>query len=71
MLWPVVLGRGAHLIPKEFLYLYRHVRYGGLRAFQSRIGNFVDTPNILTNLGTCEPSFFFVSGLKWELPESH
>lgn len=63
ILWPLVLGKGAHITTKEFLFLYRPMKYEDLRTFQGGSGKFLAITEKVSNPNPCEPSFFFLSSL--------
>jgi hypothetical protein len=66
--WPMVLGEGVHLSAPEFLNLFAPVKYGHTWTLQARKKRFFSTPSTWSSNPVFESSFFFVSGLGWELP---
>jgi hypothetical protein len=68
--WPMVLGEGVQLSAPEFLNLFVPVRYGHTWTLQGRERKFFSSPSTWTSNPPFEKSFFFVSGLGWELPPS-
>jgi hypothetical protein len=66
--WPMVLGEGVQLSAPEFLNLFVPVRYGHTWTLQGRERKFFSSPSTWTSNPPFEKSFFFVSGLGWELP---
>jgi hypothetical protein len=66
--WPMVLGNGEQLSAPEFLNLFVPVKYGHTWTLQGRDRKFFSSPSTWQSNPPFETSFFFVSGLGWELP---
>jgi hypothetical protein len=66
--WPMVLGDGQQLTAPEFLNLFSPVKYGYTWTLQGRERKFFSAPTTWQSNPRFETSFFFVSGLGWELP---
>jgi hypothetical protein len=65
---PVPNRNGEQLSAPEFLNLYTPVKYGHTWTFQGRGRKFFSAPSTWLSNPPFEKSFFFVSGLGWELP---
>jgi hypothetical protein len=66
--WRMVLGDGVQLSAPEFLNLYTPAKYGHTWTFQGRGRKFFSAPSTWLSNPPFEKSFFYVSGLGWELP---
>jgi hypothetical protein len=66
--WRMVLGESAHLSAPEFLNIYTPFKYGHTWTFQGRGRRFFSAPSTWLSNPPFEKSFFYVSGLGWELP---
>jgi hypothetical protein len=66
--WRMVLGDGVQLSAPEFLNIYTPFKYGHTWTFQGRGRKFFSAPSTWLSNPPFEKSFFYVSGLGWELP---
>lgn len=66
--WRMVLGDGVQLSAPEFLNIYTPFKYGHTWTFQGRGRRFFSAPSTWLSNPPFEKSFFYVSGLGWELP---